>query len=55
MNVYNVHPNSLGYVAIEAQIQAVPEPSTVLLFGALGVGLCCNRYRRSRVKQNAGG
>ncbi len=54
MNVYNVHPNSLGYVAIEAQIQAVPEPSTVLLFGALGVGLCCNRYRRSRDQAKCG-
>jgi lysophospholipase L1-like esterase len=51
-NVYNVHPNSLGYAAIEGQMQAVPEPSTVVLFGAFGFGLYVTRRRRGRIASN---
>jgi lysophospholipase L1-like esterase len=43
----NVHPNSLGYSVIVAQIQAVPEPSTIVMAftGAIGLAFAGRRLR----------
>jgi lysophospholipase L1-like esterase len=45
----NVHPNDAGYQAIASQIEAVPEPSTLIMFGAGAVALVAlRRQRRSK-------
>jgi lysophospholipase L1-like esterase len=42
----NVHPNGLGYQAIATQIEAVPEPTTLAMFGAGFVALVALHRRR---------
>jgi lysophospholipase L1-like esterase len=42
----NVHPNDLGYQAIASQIEAVPEPTTLAMFGAGFVALATLHRRR---------
>ena len=45
----NVHPNATGYAAIAAQMETVPEPSSILVFGAGLVGyLTLVRHRARR-------
>ncbi len=45
----NVHPNDAGYAAIGKAINPVPEPATVALFAAFGLGLIGRAaYRRRR-------
>jgi len=43
----NVHPNALGYSVIAAQIEAVPEPSTLAVMG-LGFAAVALHVRRRR-------
>jgi len=45
----NVHPNAAGYGAIADQMQAVPEPTTLALFGAVTFALIAYRRRQSRM------
>jgi lysophospholipase L1-like esterase len=46
----NVHPNALGYSVIAAQIEAVPEPSTLAVMGLGFAALAVHvRRRRSRL------
>jgi lysophospholipase L1-like esterase len=44
----NVHPNALGYAVIAGQMETVPEPSSVLVFGAGLVGCFTLVRRRAR-------
>jgi len=44
----NVHPNAMGYQAIAAQVESVPEPSTVVAFATGCVMLVVARRRRSQ-------
>jgi lysophospholipase L1-like esterase len=44
----NVHPNAAGYAVVAAQIEAVPEPSTCLLFGAGAIGWLASARRMKR-------
>ncbi len=44
----NVHPNDAGYAVIANAIAPVPEPATIVLLGAFGIGLFArNRIRRA--------
>jgi lysophospholipase L1-like esterase len=47
----NVHPNAAGYAVIAAQVDAVPEPCTLLVFGA-GLAGWFGLGRRSRHRGN---
>lgn len=42
----NVHPNALGYQAIAAQIQAVPEPASIGMFATGGLIVIVAAWRR---------
>ena len=44
----NVHPNTAGYAAIAAQMEAlpVPEPATLIVLGAGFAGLISHRRRQ---------
>jgi lysophospholipase L1-like esterase len=46
---YNVHPNALGYAVIAGDMEAVPEPSTVLVLGLGLAGLWLGRKKAATV------